>query len=144
MVLMSDQHLARVVLDTNVVFEGLTKQGGICGTIINAWLYERIQVCVSDALVYEYIDVLWRKLSPERRQYVEPTLAVLLNSATWTSIYYTWRPTSPDPGDELVIDCAMNADALLVTSNLRDFRMAQQTLGLRILTPAQFLAMLVE
>lgn len=144
MVLMNDQSLARVVLDTNVVFEGLTKQGGVCGTIVTAWFHEQIQVCVSDALAYEYIDVLLRKLGPERRQTAETTLAVLLTSAVWISIYYTWRPTSPDPGDELVIDCAMNANAILVTSNLRDFRMAQQRLGLRVLTPTQFLELLAE
>jgi len=27
----------RAVIDTNVVFEGLTKQGGVCGLIIDAW-----------------------------------------------------------------------------------------------------------
>lgn len=34
--------------------------------------------------------------------------------------------------------------AILVTSNLRDFRMAQQRLGLRVLTPTQFLELLAE
>ena len=28
----------RAVIDTNVVFEGLTKQGGVAGVIIEAWL----------------------------------------------------------------------------------------------------------
>ncbi|WP_009631377.1 hypothetical protein [Synechocystis sp. PCC 7509] len=35
---MSDLPLLRIVVDTNVVFEGLTKQGGASGLIIDAWL----------------------------------------------------------------------------------------------------------
>jgi len=34
---MNENKRIRVVLDTNVVFEGLTKQGGITGAIIQAW-----------------------------------------------------------------------------------------------------------
>jgi len=41
----------RVVLDTNVVFEGLTKQTGVCGLIIDAWRAGLLTVCVSNALL---------------------------------------------------------------------------------------------
>ena len=56
----------RVVLDTNVVFEGLTKRNGSCGLIVDAWFAGLIQVHVSDALAYEYADMLFRKLSADR------------------------------------------------------------------------------
>ena len=56
----------RVVIDTNVVFEGLTKQGGAAGLLIDSWLAGLLEVYISDALAYEYIDVLSRKLSPPR------------------------------------------------------------------------------
>lgn len=55
----------RVVIDTNVVFEGLTKQGGACGLIIDAWRAGLIKACVTNALAYEYEDVLARKLSAD-------------------------------------------------------------------------------
>ena len=58
----------RVVVDTNVLFEGLTKQGGAAGLIVDAWLTGWIVVCVSNALAYEYEDVLSRKLSVARWQ----------------------------------------------------------------------------
>ena len=41
-------------------------------------------------------------------------------------MYFSWRPMSPDPGDEHVIDCAMNACASVVTANTRDFQLAVQ------------------
>ncbi len=134
--------LLRVVVDTNVLFEGLTKQGGASGLIIDAWLARLMVVCVSNALAYEYDDVLSRKLSAKRWSQLQPVLGQLLSVAQYTHIYFSWRPTSPDAGDDLVIDCAMNAGAVVVTSNIRDFRSAQDLLGLRVLTPVQFVNVL--
>jgi len=136
--------LLRIVVDTNVVFEGLTKQGGASGLIVDAWLAGLMVVCVSDALAYEYDDVLSRKLSEERWSKLKPVLGQLLNVAQYTNIYFSWRPTSPDAGDDLVIDCAMNASAIVVTSNIRDFQSAKESLGLRVLTPVQFVGVLAS
>jgi predicted nucleic acid-binding protein len=129
--------LSRVVIDTNVVFEGLTKRGGAAGLVIDAWLAGLLQVCVCDALAYEYADVLSRKLSEARWQRLKPVLGTLLSQAQFVVVHYSWRPISPDPGDEHVIDCAMNAGATVITSNVRDFRTARETLGLRFITPAE-------
>jgi hypothetical protein len=52
----------RAVIDTNVVFEGLTHRGGPAGAIVGAWMAELFQACVSQAVAYEYEDVLARKL----------------------------------------------------------------------------------
>lgn len=134
----------RVVIDTNVLFEGLTKQGGIEGLIIEAWLVGLIEVIVSDALAYEYADVLSRKLSPSRWSTLKLVLAKLLKTAQFTPIYYTWRPTSPDPGDDLVIDCGMNGNGIIVTSNIRDFTKAQKTLGLQVITPKELALKLIN
>lgn len=136
--------LLRIVVDTNVVFEGLTKQGGASGLIIDAWLAKLVVVCVSNALAHEYDDVLSRKLSEERWSKLRPVLGQLLNIAQYTNIYFSWRPTSPDAGDDLVIDCAMNAGAIVVTSNIRDFRSARDSLGLQIITPVEFVSLLAS
>ena len=68
---------------------------------------------------------------------MKPVLGALLSCAQFTTIYYSWRPTSPDAGDDLVIDCAMNASAIVTTSNLRDFRNARESLGLQVMTPVE-------
>ena len=139
---MTSLPLLRVVIDTNVVFEGLTKKGGASGVIIDAWLARLIVVCVSNTLANEYDDVLSRKLAPERWILLKPLLGKLLIIAEYTSIYFSWRPTSPDPGDDLAIDCAMNAGAIVVTSNIKDFRSARESLGLRVMTPVEFVNVL--
>jgi predicted nucleic acid-binding protein len=131
-----------VVIDTNVLFEGLTKQGGAAGLIIDAWRAGLLHVYVSTALAYEYADVLSRKLSAARWQRLKPVLGALLAQVEFAPIYYSWRPSSPDPGDDHVIDCAMNAGATVISSNIRDFQLAKRTLGLRVMTPVEFLSQL--
>ncbi len=109
------------MIDTNIFFEGLTKQGGVMGSIIDAWYYGIFQPYVTNALVYEYVNVLSQKLSQNRWSTIQSTLGKLLEKSHFVDVHYTWHPASPDPGDDHVIDCAMNANALVVTSNIRDF-----------------------
>jgi predicted nucleic acid-binding protein len=134
----------RVVIDTNVLFEGLTRQGGATGLIVDAWLSGLLEVYVSNALAYEYIDVLSRKLSDSRWSKLQPVLGTLLKTAHFTPIYYSWRPISPDAGDDLVVDCAMNAGAIVITANLKDFRQAEESLGLQVMTPIELIIYLAK
>jgi len=134
----------RTVIDTNVVFEGLTKQGGASGLIIDAWLADVFHPFISNALAYEYVDVLSKKLSRKRWQTIKPVLGKLLNHVEFVTVYFSWRPSSPDPADEHVVDCAMNAGATVITNNIRDFKMAEQSLGLRIITPVEFVKLLIN
>lgn len=130
------------VIDTNVVFEGLTKQGGAAGLVVDAWQVGLFQPCVCNALAYEYLDVLMRKLSLRRQLILEPVMVAMVRQARFVDTHFSWRPASPDARDDHVINCAMNAHAALVTLNLRDFRLAQRSLGLTVFTPLQFLARL--
>lgn len=135
----------RVVIDTNVVFEGLTKQGSAASVVLEAWLAgELLEVYVSNALAYEYIDVLSRKLSETCWQKLKPVLGVLLAQVHYTTIHYSWRPMSSDPGDEHVIDCAMNAGAIVITANVKDFQTAKVSLGLPVMTPLEMVIKLAD
>lgn len=130
----------RVVLDTNVVFEGLTKKGSACGLLIDAWRAGLFTVCISTAIACEYHDVLSRKLSENRWHKLQPLLTELLgDQAEFVTVWFSWRPSSPDPGDDHIIDCAMNARAAVVTANVRDFEAAARELGLKVMTPVKFL-----
>jgi len=133
-----------IVVDTNVVFEGLTKQGSASGLIVTAWLADLLNVYGSNALVYEYESTLSNKLSPTRWQQAKPILRRLVNRIQFVSIYYSWRPLSPDPGDEHIIDCALNANATVITANIRDFRKAQVESGLSVMSPYEFVNLLVK
>lgn len=134
----------RVVIDTNVLFEGITKRNSTSRTIIDAWLVTMFRVYTSNALAYEYVDVLARKLSARRWHQIKPVLGTLLKQAWVQDINFVWRPISPDPGDDHVIDCAMNANASVITLNTKDFQTAKTSLGLRVLTPTEFTEKLEE
>jgi predicted nucleic acid-binding protein len=86
----------RGVIDTNVVFEGLTKRDTAAGWIIEAWVAGLFQPCVSNGLAYEYVDVLSTKLSPARWSELRPLLHCLLEQAEPITIHYSWRPSSPE------------------------------------------------
>jgi len=134
----------RAIIDTNVVFEGLTSKGGASGLVIDAWLAGLFHPCVSNALAYEYADVLSRMLSADRWLQIRPVLGILLTKADFIPIYYTWRPASPDPADEHLIDCALNAGAILVTWNMKDFKTARLSLGLQVISPIEFLTFIAD
>lgn len=134
----------RVVIDTNVVFTGLTQRGGAAGLIVSAWQDGLFVPFASDALLYEYVDVLSRKLLLTRWPIVEPLLIDLIDKVEMVTVFFKWRPRSPDPGDDLVIDCAMNAAATVVTDNVRDYRLAISELGLTVMLPVAFANLLAK
>ena len=133
----------RAVVDTNVVVEGLEKMGP-CGQVIDLWVARRFVPCVSTALALEYEEVLTRQGSIAVRKRKTQALQALLTRAEFVAIAFTYRPQSPDPGDDLVIDCVMNGGAGLVTSNIRDFRQAALDLGFPLWTPHNFVSALEE
>jgi predicted nucleic acid-binding protein len=131
----------RAVVDTNVVFEGLTHLGP-SAKVIDAWVGRRFRPCVSTALSLEYQDVLARKLAPIRGGEALMALQALLARSEYVSIFYSYRPASRDPGDDFIVDCVLNSRSLLVTSNVRDFSAASRRLGFPVLWPDKFLALL--
>lgn len=57
-------------------------------------------------------------------------------------IHYLWRPFLRDPGDDMVLECAVaSGSRYIVTHNIKDFSRAAE-LGVRALTPAAFLQVL--
>ena len=71
---MAIQPTLQAVIDTNVVFEGITTQGSAPGLIIEAWRGGLFVACVSTALAYEYLAVCSGKLSTARWQQLQPVV----------------------------------------------------------------------
>jgi hypothetical protein len=62
--------------------------------------------------------------------------------ATKQAIFFLWRPLLPDPNDDMVVEVAIAASCeAIVTHNIRDFATASG-LGVRIMTPGEFLMLL--
>lgn len=136
--------MRRVVLDTSVLVAGFRSRRGASNLLLRHVAQGSLRPLVTTALFLEYEDVLRR---PEHRlatrmseRDVEGALAAFASAAEPVEVHFRWRPQLADPGDELVLEAAVNgrADAL-VTHNVRDFARARLRFELRILTPQQYL-----
>lgn len=82
------------------------------------------------------------KLKRDKRRLALVALPALLRRAEYVPIYVRVRPMSPDPDDDFVIECAVNARAVVVTHNSKDLRIAEASLGVPVFSTATFLATL--
>ena len=71
---------------------------------------------------------------------MEAVIDALEAVATPVFVAVRHRPLSPDAGDDMVLDVAINGGAdAVVTANLRDFRRPAEAFGIRVHTPRTFL-----
>jgi uncharacterized protein len=130
--------MMRVVLDTNVFVSSFF--GGNPRKIIDLWTRGRITLCVSRAILDEYIEVL-RRMDLEK----EPEFGELLNFlAQGTNILFTARtPTlhivKSDPSDDKFIECAVALKAEYIVTGDKALVAVKNYAGIHILTPRQAL-----
>jgi putative PIN family toxin of toxin-antitoxin system len=130
-----------VVLDTNVLVAGARSRLGASFELLSQVGSNAFDVAVSVPLVLEYEDALMRDLpaialSPLD---VQELIDYICSVAIRQEIFYLWRPTLRDAGDDLVLEVAVAANCnAIVTHNVRDFAGIQR-FGLELFTPGQFL-----
>lgn len=137
--------LFRVVLDTNVVFAAAKSGSGASAALLRLALDGEIELWVSELVWGEYCGVLRRSTTILGRsaEEIEAFLEFVASVLHLTDVYFHWRPTLRDAGDDKVLECAVAASAdFLVTFNTRDFAQGQ-TFAPRIVTPSEFLQVLV-
>ncbi len=58
----------------------------------------------------------------------------------YDELHFRWRPQVADPGDEMVLEAAINGDAdALVTYNVSDFAIAAERFDVSVLRPIDVL-----
>lgn len=137
----------RIVLDTSVIAAAIRSRSGASNALLQMIAAGKIKPLCSAPLFLEYEDVLLR---PEQRLAhglsVEQVAKFLATLAGWiepVEIHFRWRPQTRDPGDEMVLEAALNGRAeALVTHNVRDFARAALRFGLAVLTPQEILEIL--
>ena len=141
-----NQRPYQLVIDTNVLVAGLRSNQGAAYKLLSILNDERWQINLSVSLVLEYEAVLKRQhemLSLSHLE-IEHTIEDICAIANLRSIFYTWRPTALDPGDDFLIDLAVKCQAdFLITYNKKDFK-GISNFGIRVITPQQFLEIVGE
>jgi putative PIN family toxin of toxin-antitoxin system len=130
------------VADTDVIVAAMGSPGGASAAILRAAREDRVTLLVSVPLAMEYEATC---SEPEHQlaaglseQEVGIFLDAVLAMAEPVKTHFLWRPQLRDPGDEMVLETAVNgrADAL-VTFNVRDFGSVPERFGIEVLIPRE-------
>ena len=135
----------QVVLDTNITVSGLL-WGGPPRQIMDAARAGKLQVFTSIDLLEELEDVLARSKLAVRLQLVGKTASALLEEySVLTTIVAApplAEPVSRDPDDDVVLACALAAQAEAIISGDADLLVLGSYRGIPILTAPELLARL--
>ena len=136
--------MKRIVLDTSVVVAGLRTRLGASNAVLRLVANRHLTALATPPLFLEYEEVLKRAeqrlahgLTPEEVDEFLGEFAALIEPV---ELHFRWRPQVPDPGDEMVLEAAINGGAdVLVTYNTTDFAAAGERFGIAVLRPGEVL-----
>jgi len=128
----------KVVIDTNIFVSSFF--GGNPRKIIDLWKTEKITLCLSSAILDEYIDVL-RRIGLKDEDELDELLSLF--SRGFNILFTTKTPklkvVKNDPDDDKFIECAVALKANIVVSGYREVLAIKEYKGIRILAPQEFL-----
>jgi len=128
----------KVVIDTNIFVSSFF--GGKPRKIIDLWKNEKITLCLSNAILDEYIDVL-RRIGLKDEYELEELLSLF--SRGFNILFITKTPKihiiENDPDDDKFIECAVALKADAVITGDREVLAVREYMGIKILTPQRFL-----
>jgi putative PIN family toxin of toxin-antitoxin system len=132
------------VLDTNILVTALRSRHGASNGVLRAAALGEIRLLASVPLFLEWEAVIKR---PEHRlvhgfslDELDAVLADLSAMIEPVELNLYWRPQTSDPGDEMVLEAAVNGRAeSIITANRRDFAAAAERFGIRVWSPQEAL-----
>ncbi len=137
--------MLEVVLDTNVLVAAFRSKRGASYQLVRSIGLGDWTPNISVTLALEYEDVLKRQhLLPNISEAdIDGFLDYLFQVSNLIPSVQRRRPNLPDPGDELILELAVESRAIIVTHNKAHFAGAAN-FGIVVKTPAEFLKMLRE
>ncbi len=129
-----------MVLDTDVVVAAMRSPGGASAAILREARQGRVTLLVSVPLAVEYEAICseaeHRLAAGLNEREVGIFVDAVVAMAEPVKTHFLWRPQLRDPGDEMVLEAAVNGQAdLLVTFNVRDFGLVPSHFGIEVLIP---------
>jgi putative PIN family toxin of toxin-antitoxin system len=134
----------KVVIDTSVWISALITKESSARDVLRLVLEGKVHPQMSEALFYEYEEVMKRKkiqnLTPLSIEEQKTLLYAYLSSAKWNEIYYVWRPNLKDENDNFIVELAVASGAeCIITYNIKDFQNAEFVFKHKVITPEQFI-----
>ena len=130
--------MIRVVIDTNVFISSFF--GGNPRKIIDLWKSGLITLCLSRAIIDEYINVL-RRMGLQNERELEELLSVFAHGfhVLFTAKTPHLNVIEKDPDDNKFIECAVALHAKFIVSGGKALREIEDYMGIQIMSPKQFL-----
>ena len=135
-----------VVLDTNVIISSLLSPKGSPSRIMEGWEAEKFDVAISQPLIGElervlgYEKILRHFSNPPKR--INALLKRFASVGLWVEPQTEYIVIQDDPDDNRVLECAVAASASYIISGDEHLLALEEFQGIRIITPAGFLALL--
>jgi putative PIN family toxin of toxin-antitoxin system len=130
--------MPHIVIDTNVLVAALISRQGKAYRLFADIGMGRFEIVISTPLVLEYEEVFKRLLGTKimlSEQDIDIVLDYICGNAHHQRIYYLWRPLLSDPGDDMLLELAVNAQCdFIITYNLGDFAESER-FGIRPILP---------
>lgn len=130
-----------IVLDSNILVAALLSRRGASFWLLERAIAGRLDVAISVALALEYEAVLKRRELAQaswlNENDLDHILDALLAAANLVQpIHFRQRPALADPGDDLVLECAVEGAAdVIVTMNQKDFKGIGKMYGIQVKAP---------
>lgn len=130
----------KLVADTDVIVAAMRSPTGASAAILREARLHKVTLLASVSLAMEYEAVCTEPehqlaaglSSKEVAIFVDAIIALVEPVET----HFLWRPQLRDPGDEMVLEAAVNGHAeALVTFNVRDFGEIPERFGIEVLLP---------
>jgi putative PIN family toxin of toxin-antitoxin system len=133
-----------MVLDTDVIIAAMRSPSGASAALLMAVRRGEIRMLANVALALEYEATCRRAehgvaagLSPAQ---VGVFIDAVIALAEPVETHFLWRPQLRDPGDELVLEAAVNGQAnAIVTFNQKDFGEIPMKFSVEVLAPVDAL-----
>jgi putative PIN family toxin of toxin-antitoxin system len=133
-----------MVLDTDVIVAALRSPTGASAALLMAVRRGEIRMLANVALALEY-EATCRRAEHGVAAGLTPTqvgvfIDAVIALAEPVETHFLWRPQLRDPGDELVLEAAVNGQAnAIVTFNQKDFGEIPMKFSVEVLAPVDAL-----
>jgi putative PIN family toxin of toxin-antitoxin system len=132
--------MMRVVVDTNVFVSSFF--GGNPRKIIDLWKSGNITLCLTGAIINEYVEVLQR-LGLQDTSELEELLKLFSGGyhTVFTSKTKIIHAVEKDPDDDKFIECAATLNAQYIITGDKALRDIGDYMGIKVVTPREFLTL---
>jgi putative PIN family toxin of toxin-antitoxin system len=121
----------KVVIDTNVLLRSIPKISPF-RPIFTHIISGQIQVCVSESILQEYLEVISSKTSDSIGKNVIE-LFLSLQNVNLIEVYFQWGLIIQDWDDNKFVDCAIASNADLIVTDDKHFDVLSQSIFPKVL-----------